>query len=126
MKKITAALMILALVLTLCTATVSAEEIDGGWEIPVTETNALTEEAQAAFDKATEKLMGANYTPVALLATQIVAGTNYCILCQVTPVVPDAKPHWTLLYLYADLEGNVEILNTYDLYIDRHAFPAEK
>ena len=126
MKKITAVLMILALVLALCAATVSAEEIDGGWEIPVTEANALTEEAQAAFDKATEKLMGANYTPVALLATQIVAGTNYCILCQVTPVVPDAKPHWTLLYLYADLEGNVEILNTYDLYIDRHAFPAEK
>ena len=126
MKKITAVLMILALVLTLCAATVSAEEIDGGWEIPVTEANALTEEAQAAFDKATEKLMGANYTPVALLATQIVAGTNYCILCQVTPVVPDAKPHWTLLYLYADLEGNVEVLNTYDLYIARHAFPAEE
>ena len=126
MKKITAVLMILALVLTLCAATVSAEEIDGGWEIPVTEANALTEEAQAAFDKATEKLMGANYTPVALLATQIVAGTNYCILCQVTTVVPDAKPHWTLLYLYADLEGNVEVLNTYDLYIARHAFPAEE
>ena len=126
MKKITAVLMILALVLALCAATVSAEEIDGGWEIPVTEANALTEEAQAAFDKATEKLMGANYTPVALLATQIVAGTNYCILCQATAVVPDAKPYWTLLYLYADLEGNVEILNIYDLYIGRHAFPAEE
>ena len=126
MKKPLTALMVLVLTFALCIAPVSAEEIDGGWEIPVTEANALTEEAQAAFDKATEQLMGVNYTPVALLATQVVAGTNYCILCQATAVVPDAKPYWTLLYLYADLEGNVEILNIYDLYIGRHAFPAEE
>ncbi len=126
MKKTLTALMVLVLTFALCIAPVSAEEIDGGWEIPVTEANALTEEAQAAFDKATEQLMGVNYTPVALLATQVVAGTNYCILCQATAVVPDAKPYWTLLYLYADLEGNVEILNIYDLYIGRHAFPAEE
>ena len=126
MKKTLIALMVLVLTFALCIAPVSAEEIDGGWEIPVTEANALTEEAQAAFDKAAEQLMGVNYTPVALLATQVVAGTNYCILCQATAVVPDAKPYWTLLYLYADLEGNVEILNIYDLYIGRHAFPAEE
>ena len=126
MKKTLTALIVLVLTFALCIAPVSAEEIDGGWEIPVTEANALTEEAQAAFDKATEQLMGVNYTPVALLATQVVAGTNYCILCQATAVVPDAKPYWTLLYLYADLEGNVEILNIYDLYIGRHAFPAEE
>ncbi len=126
MKKTLTALMVLVLTFALCIAPVSAEEIDGGWEIPVTEANALTEEAQSAFDKATEQLMGVNYTPVALLATQVVAGTNYCILCQATAVVPDAKPYWTLLYLYADLEGNVEILNIYDLYIGRHAFPAEE
>jgi len=121
MKKMIACLTVLILVLMLCTTSVFAEELVGGWEIPVTEGNALTEDAQAAFDKATEQLLGVDYKPVALLATQVVAGTNYCILCQATAVVPNAKPYWTLLYLYADLQGNVEIMNIYDLYIARHA-----
>ena len=49
---------------------------------------------------------------------------NYCILCQITPVVPDAVPTWALVYIYADLQGNAEITNVYDLYIDRHSTPA--
>ena len=54
-----------------------------------------------------------------------VAGTNYCILCQITPVVPDATPAWALVYIYADLDGNAEITNVYELYIDRHSTPAD-
>ena len=77
----------------------------------------------AAFDKAAKGLSGASYTPVAVLSSQVVAGMNYCILCQVTPVTPDAAPAWALVYIYADLEGNAEILNVYELYIERHAFP---
>ena len=95
----------------------------GGWNIPVLEGTALPEDAQAAFDKATGQLVGAMYTPVALMGTQLVAGTNYCILCQITPVVPDAVPSWNLVYIYADLEGNADITNIYELYIDRHTQP---
>ena len=124
MKKMIAILVLVALALTLCAA--SAETLSGGWEIPQAEAAPLTDDAQAAFDKAMEKLDGAEYTPVALLATQPVAGINYCILCQVAPVVPNPVPHWSLLYLYADLQGNVEIMNVYDLYIDMHAFPTEE
>jgi hypothetical protein len=40
-------------------------------------------------------------------------------------VVPDAKPAWALVYIYADLEGNAEIKNIYEIYIDRHSEPAE-
>ena len=36
------------------------------------------------------------------------------------------QPAWALVYIYADLEGNAEILNVYELYIDQHAHPVEK
>ena len=134
MKKIVSLLLVLAMALALC-ASASAETMVGGWEIVPAQSAILTEEAQpepmmtdeaaAAFLKAMETLDGAEYTPVALLATQIVAGTNYCILCQGKYVVPDAKPFWALVYIYADLEGNAEIMNIYELYLDKHAYPAE-
>ena len=123
MKK--AIVLLVALGLLLCMVSAHAEKAVGGWAPAVQEAGELPEDAQAAFDKALEKLVGAKYTPVALLGTQVVAGKNYCILCQVTPVVPDAVPAWALVYIYADLKGNAEILNVYELYIDQHAYPAE-
>ena len=124
MKRLVAVMMAMLMVLGLFAANAVAESV-GGWTNVPAEKAPLTEEAQAAFDKAMETLDGAEYTPVALLATQLVAGTNYCILCQVTPVVPDPVPTWALVYIYADLEGNAEIKNVYELYIDKHAYPAE-
>ena len=87
------------------------------------EAQTLPNDAQAAFDKATEGLVGATYTPVALLSTQLVSGTNYCILCQITPVVQNAVPSWNLVYIYVDLEGNAEIMNVWEIYVDKHAQP---
>ena len=88
------------------------------------EAGELPEDAQKAFDKAKEKLTDGEYTPVSLLATQLVAGTNYCILCQVDPKDASGQK-WTLVYFYADLQGNAEIMNTYDLYIAEHSMPKE-
>ena len=53
----------------------------GAWAI-----NSKTEpgeniNAMAAFDKATEGLVGYTYTVMAVLGSQIVAGTNYSYLC---------------------------------------------
>ena len=93
----------------------------GGWEPALAEARHLPDDAQAAFDKAMEGLVGVEYTPVALLSRQIVAGTNYCILCQISPVVPNPVPAWALVYIYADLEGNAGITNVYELYIAQHA-----
>ena len=117
MKRIIAVFLVCLLMLSIA----SAETLVGGWTPVESEAAVLPDDAQAAFDKATEGLVGATYTPVALLSTQLVAGTNYCILCQITPVVPDAVPTWNLVYIYADLEGNAEILNVWEIYIDKHA-----
>lgn len=87
-------------------------ELTGAWENP--ESPVMTDEAKAAMDKALEKLVGADYKPIALLATQIVSGTNYSILCQVTPVVPDAESSFAIVHVYRDLEGNAEITEVFD------------
>ncbi len=125
MKDTIIRIVVIALMMALCAASTLAEPLDGGWQNVPCEAAGLPEDAQAAFDKALDGLVGAEYTPVALLSTQVVAGMNYCILCQITPVVPDATPTWALVYIYADLQGNAEITNVYDLYIDRHSTPAD-
>lgn len=87
-----------------------ATPVSGGWEanadVPA---NVLTTEQQAVFDKALEEYVGMDLLPVCVLATQVVAGTNYAYLCLGTPVVPDAESGWYVAVAYEDLEGACEI-----------------
>ncbi len=86
-----------------------AEPLAGGWAAPDTLTVLpLPEKAQTAFDKAIDGFVGSDIEPMALLGTQVVAGTNYAILCRVTPVVPDAVSTVQVVTVYADLQGNAE------------------
>ena len=80
--------------------------LTGGWYAP-DETTALPlpEDAQAAFDKAISDFDGSTVEPMALLGTQVVAGTNYAVLCRVTPDAPDAVPSTQVATVYADLQG---------------------
>ena len=127
MKKIVVSLVVTVLALTLAVSACaeSVGMMTGGWEIVPAEAGTLPEEVQAAFDKAVAELDGVTFTPVALLSKQLVAGMNYCILCQVADVVPDAVPRWELVYIYAALDGSAEIMNQYELYIDKHSQPKE-
>ena len=79
------------------------EKLDGSVEPEI------TAELKALFDRATEGLLGVNYAPVALLSTQVVNGTNYCILCESTVVYPGAETAYAFLYLSKDLEGNAKV-----------------
>ena len=83
---------------------------DGGWN--ETSSPEMTKEAEAAFEKACETLTGAEYTPVALLSTQIVAGTNYRIICESRPSVPFPESGYVIITVSSDLNGNSEILDT--------------
>ena len=101
------------------TAAEAAEEpVTGGWEID-TEAEAveLPEEVQAAFEKAVEQLDGNDLTPLAYFSKQIVAGTNYQILCRSLPVTENPIPKLQVVVIYADLEGNAEITNIADFNI---------
>ena len=126
MKKAVSVLFVLVIVLTVSSAAL-AEMLVGGWEVtehqPVL---MMDEELQAVFDKATGDVDDVVYTPVALIGTQVVAGINYCFLCQVKSAIPDEneKPVWCFVYIYADLQGDAYIVNEYEYYIDKHAAPA--
>ena len=89
----------------------------GGWSEP--ETPEVTEAAQTALNKATATLTGASYKPVALLSTQVVAGTNYRLLCVVSGVVPEAEKEFMIVQVYEDLRGGAEVTGVY-------AFDAEE
>lgn len=90
--------------------------MSGGWEM--TSDAAVTDEARAVFDRAMANISFdeyVDYTPAALLATQVVAGTNYCFLCRV--VVPDQTTCYQLVYIWQDLEGNAQFLEAQDIEI---------
>ena len=74
----------------------------------------MTEDATAALNKALEGFVGVQYVPVALLSTQVVAGTNYRILCEATVLYPGEQMHYVVVTLYESPEGNVSVLNVSD------------
>lgn len=79
----------------------------GGWvkaDSPV-----ITDEFKAIFNKATETLTGVEYTPVAYIASQTVAGRNHCVLCTAKATVPDSEPTYEIVFIYEDLNSNASI-----------------
>ncbi|MBR5108941.1 MAG: hypothetical protein IK099_02005 [Clostridia bacterium] len=83
----------------------------GGWEVNH-EYNVvrLTETEQQVFDQAVA-LTGMDYEPITVLATQVVAGTNYAYLCQ----EKDGDGEWIIVTIYSGLSGEVQILNAHVL-----------
>lgn len=91
-------------------ADIAVGDVNGGWTEP--DSPAVPEEALQAMTKACETLTGMEYTPVALLATQVVAGMNYRLLCEAKATVPDAETEYAIVTVYADLQGNAAITET--------------
>ena len=91
---------------------VDDKEMTGGWQ--EAQSPAMTDEAKAAFEKATEGLLCVDYVPVALLSTQVVAGTNYRILCEAMEVYPGAETHYAVMTVYEGLDGSANILSVTD------------
>ena len=85
----------------------------GGWE--VTEDAAVPEHAREVFEKAMPDHDRVDYEPVALLATQLVAGRNYCFLRRTVMDEPGAMPSYELVYLYENLKGDVQVLEVQNL-----------
>ena len=81
----------------------------GGWQDNSEQPNLLSQEEKEVFDKAQAKLMGMAYVPIATLATQVVAGTNYAFLATTTEDYE--VRHLYVIKVYADLQGNAEVTN---------------
>ena len=83
--------------------------VGGGWTVYADAEGSIPEDVQASFDAALEGFAGSKLDPIAVLGTQVVAGTNYLILCRSTPMVPTAESKWVLARLYAGVDGTNEI-----------------
>jgi len=88
----------------------AAQPVTGGWEVA---TNAvasqITSDQQASFAKAAEGYVGVSLQPVALLGTQVVAGTNSVYLCQGATATQNPEPGWYVVVVHEDLDGNSSI-----------------
>lgn len=87
----------------------------GAWQ--AADSPVMTEEAKAAFEKATEGFVGVDYVPVAFLSQQVVAGVQYRILCEATTVYPGAEMHYAVVDVYVSPEGNANFLSVTDSYV---------
>ena len=88
----------------------AAEAMPGSWTVPEND-----EAGFAAFKKAAEGLVGAGHTPIRVLGTQLVSGSNYCLLCRSIGVYPGAEPYYTLITVYEKLSGEAEITDITEL-----------
>lgn len=87
---------------------------DGGWGMYSQDVKAeIPEEAMNAFNGA-EQADGMTLEPVALLATQVVAGTNYSFLCKGTATTVTADTAWKIVTVYLDTDMKSEIINIAD------------
>jgi len=112
MKKIISLMLVLVMLLGCCA--VSAEPVLGGWSVNETP-EILDDDILMLFAAAADGWTGSDMVPIALLGMQVVAGVNYCFLCKVTPVVPDAESHLAYVYIYESATGEVSIVNVADI-----------
>ena len=86
----------------------SAVPLAGGWHAADQAYGVVPRDAQDAFDKALEGYAGVSLKPVAIMGTQVVAGTNYMFLCEGSKVVQNPKPELYVVKVYQDLNGNAD------------------
>ena len=97
------------------------EPMTGGWQMPEQITAAeIPEEAMNAFNKAVEGFTGNDLTPMALLGTQVVAGTNYAFLCHSKLVTAEPSESIQVVIVYEDLEGNAAITGISNVDVSRY------
>lgn len=117
MKKLLCAMLTLMLFALSCVPALAEEPMMklGGWISNTGDPADIPQEVLDAFSKAVEGLTGCVYEPIALLASQVVAGMNYCLLCRLTVVYPDAQPTYALVYVYQNIEGACELARVEDI-----------
>ena len=112
MKKISAFVLATLMLLTLAFGALAENPIDGGWSESASHT--LTPEQKDIAIKALADLAGTNYTPVAYIASQVVSGTNHCILCTALSEDSDEPASYALVTIYQSLDGNTDVLDIFD------------
>lgn len=82
---------------------ISDECIEGGW----TSHHEPDEDAMQVFSEALRGFARVKYTPITV-ATQVVAGINYCFLCDAMTLAKEPKKFHVYVYVFRPLPGQGE------------------
>ncbi|MBQ1490395.1 MAG: hypothetical protein IIZ39_00415 [Blautia sp.] len=114
-RRVFSFILALVMVVSICTTGMAAKAT-GQWKINVKEkTIAVTKEASSALKKATKKLVGKSFKPLALLGTQTVSGVNYCLLCYSKTATQNPVGGIDLVYVNKTTKGKCKIMNVVTL-----------
>ena len=76
----------------------------GGWELAEMQACGLPEKVASGFSEVTRAMMGAKYTPVLYVGTQVVHGMNHMIICKQTLAVQGATEHLVNMVLNQNVD----------------------
>ena len=82
----------------------------GGWNIDEMKGVNLPQKVQSAFTEVTSGLVGAEYEPVLYVGSQLVNGTNYCIIALQTLVTRETTKQLVKMVIHVDLDGAARLV----------------
>ena len=87
----------------------------GTWDLDNIKTANLPQKAQSAFTEVTSDLVGGDYQPVLYVGSQLVNGTNHCILAIQRPVVQNPNAKLVKMIVHEDLDGSASLISISDI-----------
>ena len=82
----------------------------GGWTVNEDYHTTYSEEDVARFEKATEGLVGVGYTPVEVVATQVVNGTNYAYIAAGKTVTAEPQMGYYVVVVNESSAGEISVV----------------
>ena len=83
----------------------------GGWNIDEMKGVNLPQKAQSAFTAVTGEMTGADYMPVLYVGSQLVNGTNYCILALQTLITAKTVKRLVKMIIHEALDGTASLMS---------------
>ena len=83
----------------------------GSWDISEIKGCNLPQKAQSAFTAVTGELVGADYQPVLYVGSQLVNGTNYCILAIQTIITAEPKKNLVKVIVNVSTNGVASLVS---------------
>ena len=83
----------------------------GGWNIDEMKSVNLPQKAQSAFTAVTGGLVGAEYMPVLYVGSQVVNGTNYCILAVQTIITGTPEKRLVKMIINVSSNGTASLVS---------------
>ena len=83
----------------------------GGWNIDEMKSVNLPQKAQSAFTAVTGGLVGAEYMTVLYVGSQVVNGTNYCILAVQTIITGNPEKRLVKMIINVSSNGTTSLVS---------------